>query len=204
MEEERAVVAPLFRKEPARSFPRVVIEREKHGQRLRTTSVEDDPLPSSSLSPSPLSLVLPFFSFSPSFSRSTLVTHYTTSTHRRTACSAANSPLPPPPSSSYNKRPPTMRSITLLPLLLVTATIVSSSPHPDGTFAYHAHQAFAKNGTALRKRASTASTCPGNVVASYVPTWTAGAVQALDWDKTDLAFYFCAFSPFLPPRENAH
>lgn len=162
--------------------------REEHG-RQRTSPSASHSVHLSLLPPrSPTFVFARFSSSSCNFHFDlTLVTRcivhalYTPSAASPPSCA----PSPPPPHS-------TMRSAALLPLLLAAASLAPASAHPDG-FEYHAHQAFARNGTAVRKRATTAASCPStsNLIGSYVPTWTTGAVQAVDWTKTDLAFYFC-------------
>ncbi|GAA5856575.1 hypothetical protein JCM8547_005872 [Rhodosporidiobolus lusitaniae] len=85
--------------------------------------------------------------------------------------------------------------LSLLAALLGSAALASASAHPSAPFEYHAHQSFLKNGTALAKRASSSSSsCPSKVIAQYVPAWTNGATEKVDWGRTDLAFFFCTLT----------
>ncbi|BGP18683.1 hypothetical protein JCM10213_006905 [Rhodosporidiobolus nylandii] len=73
----------------------------------------------------------------------------------------------------------------------------ASLPHSPSDFSegYHGHTAFARNGTALRKRATAAASCPKtNIIAEYVPAWSPGAAAGIEWEAVDLAFWFCTLT----------
>ncbi|GAA6013707.1 hypothetical protein JCM10207_004827 [Rhodosporidiobolus poonsookiae] len=96
---------------------------------------------------------------------------------------------------------PALLSAALGLAALAAARPEWSGPHTPGLarrqLEYHAHSSFFRNGTALTKRASSTASCPsreGPLLAQYVPAWTSGATAGVDWDSTDMAFWFCTLT----------
>jgi len=84
-------------------------------------------------------------------------------------------------------------TLSLASLALASHTPLGASPHLD--LARRASSSSALQPRALKCPAIASE---GPLMAAYVPAWTSGAVEAVDWSQLDVAFWFCASTVLSP------
>ncbi|GAA5908412.1 hypothetical protein JCM8208_006186 [Rhodotorula glutinis] len=80
-------------------------------------------------------------------------------------------------------------ALSLASLALASHAPLTTSPHLD----------LARRTSSVSSLQPRAVKCPsiaskGPLMAAYVPAWTSGAVEAVDWSQLDVAFWFCALT----------
>ncbi|GAA5842063.1 hypothetical protein JCM9279_002772 [Rhodotorula babjevae] len=89
-----------------------------------------------------------------------------------------------------------MRLVSLLTSTLSLACVALASHAPPTTSPHLDLARRTSSSSALQPRAlkCPAITSKGPLMAAYVPAWTSGAVEAVDWSQLDVAFWFCALT----------